>query len=118
MDIVDELEGQEASLIAVDSALSELEKVELLDLSHEAEGSPAPVNLSRRSLLTHAAGASAFAAATIVSLQAPLAQNVLTTPCEGVNDCFQVCPSAVQDGQCQCTDNSDLRCIAPQPKHM
>ena len=96
VDIVDELEGQEASLIAVDGALSELEAFELLDLSEEADASQAPVNLSRRSLLTHAAGASAFAAVTIVTLEAPLAASINSklcqSSCNGADpECCELC---------------------------
>jgi hypothetical protein len=116
--IVDELEGQEASLIAVDSALSELEAVELLDLSHEAEASRAPVNLSRRSLLTNAACASAVvAASSIVTLRAPLAQELTSVKCVNVNDCIEFCPTAESPpaGECRYVDQNDISCVSEPP---
>jgi hypothetical protein len=115
VDIVDALKGPEASIgmdsAGVDSALSELEAIELLDLSEEADASRASVNLSRRSMLAHAAGASAFAA-SIVTLQAPAVASIFSEACTNVNDCIERCPSAKlkPDGPCVCTTTNELQC--------
>ena len=120
VDIVDALEGDDVSMIAVDGALSELEAFELLDMSEQPPASQPPVNLTRRSMLTHAAGASAFAGATIVTLQAPLARSLLTKICQSASDCQEDCSTAVglnpHCGQCINTTVDNFTCTGSAPK--
>jgi hypothetical protein len=108
-DIADALEGQEASTNAVDVALAELEAFQLLERPREVDHGAAPGDLSRRSLLTHAAGASAFAAGTILTLKAPLAASLMSTACtpDNTRTCVAACPSVCV---CETNGETEIKC--------
>jgi hypothetical protein len=112
VEIADEFDGQEAS-ISVDAALSELQAVGLLDLPNDAEASPPPEHLSRRSMLANAAGASAFAAATIVTINPATAQRLESFLCANVNSCVDFCVTACEADPpftCRTIGTSDVKC--------
>lgn len=116
-DLVTALDGDDASQDAVDEALAELDAIGLLEWQKGADIGDAPAGVSRRAILTQAAGAATFAGSTIVTLQVPLAQSVISATCTsatsaGLANCVAACPSAADafNGDCRCTDTADFSC--------
>lgn len=124
-DIVAALDGPDASLILVDGTIAELEALNLIEQPGPLAASQTPSALSRRALLKKAVGTSAFLGATIVTLDVPMAQSIISAVCAPNNGatgdrflpCQAICENAidVNTNNCRATVvqffDQDFRCL-------